>query len=225
LNDAEALEEAIGEDVAAVIIEGIQGVGGINLVDDGFLQSLRKKCDATGALLILDEVQSGYGRSGRFFAHQYADVAPDLITIAKGMGNGFPIGGVLISPKIQPWAGELGTTFGGNYLACAAGLAVLEVIETEKLIANAATLGDYLMDKLRGFAPLQHIRGKGLMIGFDVPEELKDLRRELLVHHKIFTGAAGTRTIRLLPSLALSIRQADEFLEAMEEALKLEAVR
>ncbi|HEX5552214.1 MAG TPA: aminotransferase class III-fold pyridoxal phosphate-dependent enzyme [Chitinophagaceae bacterium] len=225
LNDAEALEEAIGEDVAAVIIEGIQGVGGINLVDDGFLQSLRKKCDATGALLIVDEVQSGYGRSGRFFAHQYADVAPDLITIAKGMGNGFPIGGVLISPKIQPWAGELGTTFGGNYLACAAGLAVLEVIETEKLIANAATLGDYLMDKLRGFAPLQHIRGKGLMIGFDVPEELKDLRRELLVHHKIFTGAAGTRTIRLLPSLALSIRQADEFLEAMEEALKLEAVR
>lgn len=217
LNDANAFEKAMDDQVAAVIIEGIQGVGGIRIPDNDFLKLIREKCNLTGALLILDEVQSGYGRSGKFFAHQYAGIKPDLITMAKGMGNGFPVGGVLISPDIQPWAGELGTTFGGNYLACAAALAVLEVIENEKLIENALEKGNYLMDKLKEFSPLQNIRGEGLMIGFDVPDALKDLRKKLLFEHKIFTGAAGTNTIRLLPSLALTTRQADEFLEAMEE--------
>jgi acetylornithine aminotransferase len=224
LNDEEAFEKAITEDIAAVIIEGIQGVGGINLVNDKFLQLLRKKCDETGALLILDEVQSGYGRSGKFFAHQYAGIKPDLITMAKGMGNGFPVGGVLISPKIQPWIGELGTTFGGNYLACVAALAVLEVIETEKLMGNTVNVGNHLLWELRGFSALQNVRGKGLMIGFDVPDELKDLRKRLLLEHKIFTGASGSNTIRLLPSLALTKRQSDEFLEAMQEVLEGEKV-
>lgn len=225
LNDAEAFEKTITEAIAAVIIEGIQGVGGINLVDDKFLQLLRKKCDETGALLILDEVQSGYGRSGKFFAHQYAGIKPDLITMAKGMGNGFPVGGVLISPKIQPWIGELGTTFGGNYLACAAALAVLEVIENEKLMGNTVNVGNHLLRELRGFSTLQNVRGKGLMIGFDLPDELKDLRKRLLLEHKIFTGASGSNTIRLLPSLALTKRQSDEFLEAMEEVLEGERAR
>lgn len=224
LNDEEAFEKAITEDTAAVIIEGIQGVGGINLVNDKFLQLLRKKCDETGALLILDEVQSGHGRSGKFFAHQYAGIKPDLITMAKGMGNGFPVGGVLISPKIQPWIGELGTTFGGNYLACVAALAVLEVIETEKLMGNTVNVGNHLLRELRGFSALQNVRGKGLMIGFDVPDELKDLRKRLLLEHKIFTGASGSNTIRLLPSLALTKRQSDEFLEAMQEVLEGEKV-
>lgn len=225
LNDAAVFEKAITEDIAAVIIEGIQGVGGINLVEDKFFQLLRKKCDETGTLLILDEVQSGYGRSGKFFAHQYAGIKPDLITMAKGMGNGFPVGGVLISPKIQPWIGELGTTFGGNYLACAAALAVLEVIENEKLMGNTVNVGNHLLRELRGFSALQNVRGKGLMIGFDVPDELKDLRKRLLLEHKIFTGASGSNTIRLLPSLALTKRQSDEFLEAMEEVLEGENVR
>lgn len=219
LNDANAFEKAIDDQVAAVIIEGIQGVGGIRLPDNNFLKLIREKCDSTGALLILDEVQSGYARSGKFFAHQYAGIKPDLITMAKGMGNGFPVGGVLISPDIQSWSGELGTTFGGNYLACAAALAVLEVIENEKLMENALKMGNYLMDKLKTFPKLQDIRGEGLMIGFDVPDELKGLRKKLLFDYKIFTGAAGNNTIRLLPSLALTTRQADEFLDAMDELL------
>lgn len=219
LNDAEAFENAMDDEVAAVIIESIQGVGGIRVAEDAFLQLLRRKCDETGACLILDEVQSGYGRSGKFFAHQHAGIQPDLITMAKGMGNGFPIGGVLISPKIHPWLGELGTTFGGNYLACAAAIAVLEVIAQEKLVDNAREVGAYLMEKLSGFPMLEDVRGRGLMIGFDVPELRKATRQRLLDTYKIFTGAAGTRTIRLLPSLALSRRQADEFLEALEEEL------
>jgi acetylornithine aminotransferase len=190
------------------------------MVEDSFLRLLREKCDQTGALLILDEVQSGYGRSGQFFAHQSSGVKPDLITMAKGMGNGFPIGGVLVSPAIKPWFGELGTTFGGNYLACAAAIAVLEVIREEKLLDNARQLGTYLMEQLRGFPELEAVRGRGLMIGFDVPERLKELRRTLLFTHKIFTGASGARTIRLLPSLALTTRQADEFLESLSEAMK-----
>jgi acetylornithine aminotransferase len=225
LNDADALKEALTEDVAAVIIEGIQGVAGIRLPDDDFLTFAREQCDRAGALLILDEVQSGYGRSGRFFAHQYAGIRPDLITVAKGMGNGFPVGGVLIHPGVKPWAGELGTTFGGNYLACAAAIAVLEVIAEEKLIANAASTGTYLMEKLAEMEGLENIRGRGLMIGFDVPEELSELRKHLLYKHNIFTGAAASRTIRLLPSLALTIRQADEFLEAMEEEMRTVAVK
>jgi acetylornithine aminotransferase len=225
LNDAEALQEVLDEDVAAVIVEGIQGVGGIRLPEDGFLALLRQECDRTGALLILDEVQSGYGRSGRFFAHQQAGIKPDLITVAKGMGNGFPVGGVLIHPGVQPWAGELGTTFGGNYLACAAAIAVLDVLKEEKLIENAARVGDYLMEKLGEMEVLENIRGRGLMIGFDVPAELKDLRKQLLYKHHIFTGAAGSRTVRLLPSLALSMRQADEFLEALAEEISALAVK
>lgn len=217
LNDEDALKKAVDDKTAAVIIEGIQGVGGINLVDDLFFQLLREACDKNKALLILDEVQSGYGRSGRFFAHQYAGIKPDLITMAKGMGNGFPIGGVLINHGIKPWVGELGTTFGGNYLACAAALAVLEVIEKENLSDNALKIGNYLLENVAKFTRLQKVRGKGLMIGFDVPEELKDLRQKLLFDHKIFTGASGSYTIRLLPSLTLTKRQADEFLEALEE--------
>lgn len=219
LNDEDALKRTVDDKTAAVIIEGIQGVGGINLVDDRFFQLLRAVCDKNKALLILDEVQSGYGRSGRFFAHQYAGIKPDLITMAKGMGNGFPVGGVLINHEIKPWVGELGTTFGGNYLACAAALAVLEVIEKENLLENALHVGDYLLDNLNKFPKLQKVRGKGLMIGFDVPDELKELRNKLLFEHKIFTGASGSHTIRLLPSLTLTKRQADEFLEAMDEVL------
>lgn len=223
LNDVAAFEKAINDEVAAVIIEGIQGVGGIRMPDNSFLELLREKCSSNGALLILDEVQSGYGRTGKFFAHQYAGIKPDLITMAKGMGNGFPVGGVLISPDIQPWAGELGTTFGGNYLACAAATAVLEVIENEHLVNNALKTGNYLLNKLKEFPQLENIRGKGLMIGFDVPDELKDLRKNLLFNHHIFTGASGSNTIRLLPSLALTTRQADEFLEAMSEELAVKA--
>lgn len=219
LNDEEALKDTVDDKTAAVIIEGIQGVGGINLVGDKFFQLIRNICQEKKALLILDEVQSGYGRTGKFFAHQYAGIKPDFITMAKGMGNGFPVAGVLINPEIKPWIGELGTTFGGNYLACSAALAVLEVIETEKLMGNAVRIGNYLLENLKKFTKLQRVRGKGLMIGFDVPDDLKDLRKKLLVEHKIFTGASGTNTIRLLPSLALSKRQADEFLEAMEECL------
>lgn len=225
LNDAEALQEAMNEEVAAVIVEGIQGVGGIRIAEDAFLSLLRQECDRTGALLILDEVQSGYGRTGRFFAHQQAGIKPDLITVAKGMGNGFPVGGVLIRPGVQPWAGELGTTFGGNYLACAAAIAVLDVLKEEKLIENAGRIGDYLMEKLAEMEVLENIRGRGLMIGFDVPAELKDLRKQLLYKHHIFTGAAGGRTVRLLPSLALTVRQADEFLEALAEEISAVAVK
>lgn len=219
-NETEGLEQAIDEHTAAVIVEGIQGVGGIRVAEDAFLQALRKKCDECGAMLILDEVQSGYGRSGRFFAHQYAGVTPDLITLAKGMGNGFPVGAVLVGPHIEAWAGQLGTTFGGNYLACAACMAVLEVIEEEQLMENAANVGQYLIGRLQGLGQLQDVRGRGLMIAFDLPEELQDLRRKLLDNHKIFTGASGARTIRLLPSLALNARQADEFLDALEEELE-----
>lgn len=220
LNDIDAVEKAINEEVAAVIIEGIQGVGGIQVPDVSFFQFLRKKCDEAGAKLILDEVQSGYGRSGKFFAHQYANIRPDLITTAKGMGNGFPIGGVLIHPDIKPWAGQLGTTFGGNYLACVAGLAVLEVIEKENLIQNAQKVGEYLIKELRGIPQIQEVRGKALMIGFDLPKSLSHIRTNLLYHHKIFTGAAGPSTIRLLPALNLKKQQADLFLEAFKEALR-----
>lgn len=220
LNDEKAFTDAINKDIAAVIIEGIQGVGGIQLPDDSFLQLLSSKCKEAGALLILDEVQSGYGRSGKFFAHQYSGIEADLITIAKGMGNGFPVGGVLIHKNIKPWSGMLGTTFGGNYLACAVALAVLEVIEQEELMKNAAMLGTYWMDQLRSFAPITEVRGKGLMIGFDLPESLSSLRTDLLFKHHIFTGEAKPNTVRLLPSLALTKPDADMLLEALSVELK-----
>jgi acetylornithine aminotransferase len=215
LNDEAALSNAISNQVAAVIIEGIQGVGGIQLPHDSFLEFIAKKCKENNALLILDEVQSGYGRTGKFFAHQYSSIVPDIITIAKGMGNGFPVGGVMIHKDIKPWSGMLGTTFGGNYLACVASLVVLEVIEKENLIENASALGTYWMEKLKEFSSILEIRGRGLMIGFDLPEQLSGLRKDLLFKHHIFTGEAKPNTIRLLPSLALKKEEADLFLESL----------
>jgi len=220
LNDQAAFDHALDASVAAVIIEGIQGVGGIQLPTDAFLQHISKKAKQVGALLIMDEIQSGYGRTGKFFSHQFANIQADLITTAKGMGNGFPVGGVLIHPAIKPWAGMLGTTFGGNYLACAASLAVLEVIEQENLIANAHELGNYWIDQLNSFQAITEVRGRGLMIGFDLPESLASLRKDLLFKHQIFTGEAKPNTVRLLPSLALTHEEADQFLEALSVELK-----
>lgn len=219
-NDSEVLEAHITEEVAAVIIEGIQGVGGIHVPSVEFLEKLHALCRKAGALLILDEVQSGYGRTGKFFAHQHSAIRPDLITIAKGMGNGFPVGGVLIHPGIQPWSGMLGTTFGGNYLACAAALAVLEVIDQQNLIAHAGALGDKWLAELRKMSAIEAVRGRGLMIGFDLPAEHKDLRNKLLFNHHIFTGEAKPNTVRLLPSLALEQGDADVLLHALDAELK-----
>lgn len=220
LNDVSAFDQAIDNTIAAVIIEGIQGVGGIQVPDDLFLKHIAQKTKQAGALLILDEVQSGYGRTGKFFAHQHAGIEADLITLAKGMGNGFPIGGVLIHQNIKPWSGMLGTTFGGNYLACAAGLAVLEVIEKENLMTNAETLGNYWTTELRSYSTILDVRGRGLMIGFDLPESFAALRKDLLFKHFIFTGEAKPNTVRLLPSLALTKPEADIFLEALSAELK-----
>lgn len=222
-NDARALEDcfaAQGNEIAAVIIEGIQGVGGIRLADESFLQLIRSLCDQYQAVYIADSVQCGYGRSGKFFSHDYAGVNADIYSMAKGMGNGFPIGGILIAPHIKPRHGMLGTTFGGNQLACAAALGVLEVIEQEGLIEKARQRGMYLMNKLKTVAGIENVRGRGLMIGFDIAPELKDLRKYLLHQFNIFTGEAKPNVIRLLPSLALSKKQADEFLEALKEALE-----
>jgi len=216
LNDEAAFSAVLDQTVAAVIVEGIQGVGGIQMPSDSFLRFLDKKCKANGSLLILDEIQCGYGRTGKFFAHQHADIRPSIVTTAKGMGNGFPIGGVLIHPDIKPWSGMLGTTFGGNYLAAVAGLAVLEVMESEKLIENAATIGQHWMTELKSIPALQDVRGRGLMIGFDLPEEKKSVRNDLLFNHKIFVGEAKPNTIRLLPSLALSRAEADIFLNVLK---------
>jgi acetylornithine/N-succinyldiaminopimelate aminotransferase len=223
-NDLKAAEEKINSSVAAIIIEGIQGVGGIHISSNSFLELLSKKSKEVGALLILDEIQSGYGRTGKFFAHQYSSVKPDLITVAKGMGNGFPVGGVLINPNIKPWSGMLGTTFGGNYLACAAALSVLEVIESEKLFGNALSIGNYWMEQLKSFQSIKEVRGLGLMIGFDLPESLASLRKDLLFKHHIFTGEAKPNTVRLLPSLALKKSEANILLEALSAELKVTAL-
>ena len=220
LNDVDALTKALTNDVAAVIIEGIQGVGGIQLPDDSFLQVLESRCRELNVILILDEIQCGYGRTGKFFAHQHAGIKPHLITTAKGMGNGFPVGGVLIHPDIKPWSGMLGTTFGGNYLAMVACLAVLEVMEKENLIENAARMGDYLITALKSIEKIIQVRGRGLMIGFDLPEDKSKVRADLLFGHRIFTGEAKPNTIRLLPSLALSKAEVDIFLTALNESLK-----
>ena len=222
-NDEVALKACFtehGKEISSVIIEGIQGVGGINIANDSFLQLIRQLCDANGSVYIADSVQCGYGRSGQFFSHDFANVNADIYTMAKGMGNGFPVAGILIAPHIQPKYGMLGTTFGGNQLACAAALAVLEVIENEKLIENAKENGEYLMNKLKAIPVLKNVRGRGLMIGFDVPEELKDLKKKLLFDFKIFTGEAKPNVIRLLPSLALTRRQIDDFLDSLEEAIE-----
>ncbi|MDX1905511.1 MAG: aminotransferase class III-fold pyridoxal phosphate-dependent enzyme [Bacteroidia bacterium] len=203
----------------AVLIEGIQGVGGIYVPADAFLQEVRHLCDETGTVLILDEIQSGYGRTGRFFAHQHAGIRADLITVAKGMGNGFPIGGVLIGPQFTPWHGMLGTTFGGNHLACAAALAVLEVIQDEHLIAHAAEEGAYLMEALRTLPHVRDVRGRGLMIGVELDIPATPVRDQLLHHHHMFTGSAGAHVIRLLPPLTLTRAQSDVFLGALAQTL------
>src|SRR5258708_3571018 len=221
-NDEAALEECFqqqGKEIAAVIIEGIQGVGGINIAEVGFLQAIGRLCKEYGAVFVADAVQCGYGRSGKFFSQDHAGVDADIYSIAKGLSNGFPVAGIIIAPHLQAKHGMLGTTFGGHDLACAAALALLEVIEQEKLIANADEVGNYLMAELKKIPQLQRVRGKGLMIGFDVPEALKDLRKNLLWHQRIFTGEAKPNTIRLLPSLALRKKDADEFLEAIQEEI------
>lgn len=220
LNDSAAFLDVLDGDVAAVIIEGIQGVGGIQVPEDSFLQLLDEKCRENGTLLILDEIQSGYGRTGKFFAHQYSGIQPHLITMAKGMANGFPIGGVLIQPDIKPWSGMLGTTFGGNYLAAAAGLAVLEVMEQEQLMRNATLVGSHILGHLPEVDGIESIRGRGLMIGFDLAPEHKTVRHDLLFRHGIFTGEAKPNTIRLLPSLTLTMEEANLFLQALNEELK-----
>jgi acetylornithine/N-succinyldiaminopimelate aminotransferase len=219
LNDQVAFDSVMDDHIAAVIIEGIQGVGGIHEPSDAFLQHIENKCKHHGALVILDEIQSGYGRTGQFFAHHRSAIKPHLITIAKGMGNGFPVGGVLIHPTVKPASGMLGTTFGGNYLACVASLAVLAVMEKEQLVGNAKNVGEYLIHELKSFNSILSVRGRGLMIGFDVPEEKKYVRMNLLQKHKIFTGEAKPNTVRLLPSLALSKKEADVFLHALKQEL------
>jgi acetylornithine/N-succinyldiaminopimelate aminotransferase len=221
-NDSEALEDYFsknGKNISSVIVEGIQGVGGINVADESFLQTIRSLCDEHGAVYIADGVQCGYGRSGKFFSHDFAGVNADIYTMAKGMGNGFPIGGIIVSPKIRPKHFILGTTFGGNHLACAAALAVLEIIEEEKLMGNAVMVGKYLRDELSAIPELKNVRGRGLMIGFDIPEELKDLRKNLLFNQKIFTGEAKPNVIRVLPSLALKKRDAEDFIDAIREEI------
>lgn len=216
-NIERAEEELCKNDVAAVIIEGIQGIGGIHLPDSQFLHDLRKLCTKHGTVLILDEIQSGYGRSGRFFAFQHAGITADLITVAKGMGNGFPVGGVLISPQFEGKKGLLGTTFGGNYLACAASLAVLEVMKDEKLIDHSRKIGEYLLNKLKNFHNFRELRGIGLMLGIEYYENISALRMQLLKENLIFTGVSGTNTLRLLPPLTLTRDQADYFINCLKE--------
>ena len=236
LNNLEAWKAELAKgDVAACIVECIQGVGGIQLATAEFMQGLRAACDATGTVLICDEIQCGYGRSGKFFAHQWLGIRPDIITVAKGIANGFPMGAVLISPKFEAVYGQLGTTFGGNHLACAAALAVLDVIEGEGLIENARQVGDYLLDNLRalcsqpesasntnatdGPLTITDVRGCGLMIGIELSQPYKEVRGQLLHHDHIFTGCAGTNVLRLLPPLCLSKAEADIFLAHIKKYL------
>ena len=221
LNDIEAVEAAFqNEEYAAVIIEPIQGVAGIFEAEVEFMQQLQTLCNKHHVVLIADEVQSGYGRSGKFFAHQYANVSPDIIVMAKGMGNGFPIGGILISPSIDAKKGMLGTTFGGNHLACAAAIAVLDVIKAENLIDNAAKLGAYLQEQLKDCAGIKAIRGKGLMIGIELEAEYADLRNKLLFENHIFTGGAKNNVMRLLPPLSISKEEIDTFIDAFKKQLQ-----
>ena len=224
MNDLEAVNAELDkEDVAAVIIEGIQGISGIYAPDDEFLLGLSESCRSAGVVLILDEVQSGYGRSGKFFAHQYAGIRPDIITVAKGMGNGFPIAGVLISPEFEAVHGLLGTTFGGNHLACAAGIAVLEVMENEDLIEKSRESGAYLINELLNFPGISEVRGKGLMIGIELDQPAGPVRSALLNDHFIFTGSSSQpTTLRLLPALNVNREQLDQFLTSFEKILKKE---
>ncbi|MBK6976216.1 MAG: aspartate aminotransferase family protein [Cytophagaceae bacterium] len=219
-NDVEATKKAIDNETCAVIVEGIQGVGGIQVATEEFLNTIRAACDKTGAVFIHDSVQCGYGRSGKFFSYQYYKVKPDIISVAKGMGNGFPVGGILISPKFHAKHGLLGTTFGGNHLACVAAISVLDIIKKEKLVENAATVGTYLLEQLSTFKELKDLRGKGLMIGIELDKSVSEIRNKLLFEDHIFTGVAGANTIRLLPSLALTKTDADKFLEAFSKYVK-----
>jgi acetylornithine/N-succinyldiaminopimelate aminotransferase len=221
-NDEVALAnhfEHYGNDVSSVIIEGIQGVGGIREASKSFLQLIRSLCTKYNAVYIADSVQCGYGRTGQFFAHDYAGVQADIYSMAKGMGNGFPIGGILIAPHIQPKHFMLGTTFGGNHLACAAALAVLEIMEQENLLVNAKIMGDYLLEKLKAFPQIKELRGRGLMIGIEMPEEFVYVKNDLLLKHNIFTGEAKPNTIRLLPALNITRVEANLFLEAFAKTL------
>ncbi|MBQ4022800.1 MAG: aspartate aminotransferase family protein [Prevotella sp.] len=228
LNDLPAWEAELQKgDVCAVILECIQGVGGIQMVTEEFAKGLAEACKRYGTVLICDEIQCGYGRSGKFFAHQWLGIRPDIITVAKGIANGFPMGGVLISPDFKPVYGQLGTTFGGNHLACAAALAVLDVMEEENLVENARIIGDYLMEQLRSLRPddavhateILDVRGRGLMIGVDLSVPYKEVRSRLVYEQHCFTGCAGTNVLRLLPPLCLSRAEADDFMERLKKAL------
>ena len=222
LNDLEVWKAELQKgDVAACIVECIQGVGGIQLATAEFMQGLRQACDATGTVLICDEIQCGYGRSGKFFAHQWLGVQPDIITVAKGIANGFPMGAVLISPKFEAVYGQLGTTFGGNHLACAAALAVLDVIEGEGLVENARKVGEHLLSEIKELRNerIKEVRGRGLMIGIELDVPYKEIRQRLLMDEHVFTGCAGTNVLRLLPPLCLSMAEADEFLEKLQKTL------
>lgn len=220
LNDVEAMKAELTKgDVCAVIIEGIQGVGGIRIPSEDFLNALRQVCTDTKTVLILDEIQSGYGRSGKFFAHQYSGIRPDIITVAKGIGNGFPMAADLISPIFTPVFGQLGTTFGGNHLACTAALAVLDVMDEEHLVDNAANVGKYLLGELKKLPQIKDVRGRGLMIGLEFDYPVKDLRNRLIYDEHVFTGASGTNVIRLLPPLCLTMDEADEFLRRFKKLL------
>lgn len=221
LNDIEAATRLLeSQEFAAVIIEGIQGVAGIRMVDDDFLRRLSEVAAATGTLLIADEIQSGYGRTGKFFAHQHAGIRPDIITSAKGIANGFPMSAVLVSPEIRPEKGMLGTTFGGNHLACAAAIAVLEIMRDENLVENAARTGEKLIARLRAIPEIKEVRGRGLMIGMEIDGDASELRRKLLFGNHVFTGGAGIHTVRLLPPLTITDGEADIFIERLKKAIK-----
>ncbi|CAN5284331.1 aminotransferase class III-fold pyridoxal phosphate-dependent enzyme [soil metagenome] len=225
-NNEEQLEQIFSQqEIATVIIEGIQGVGGINVPSNSFMKKIKTLCENNNALMICDEIQSGYGRSGKFFAHQFADVKPDIITVAKGMGNGFPVAGVLIHPSIQAKHGMLGTTFGGNYLACAASIAVLDVLKNEGLIENAVDIGNYLSTELKKIEGVKEVRGKGLMIGIQLDFPVADLRRRLLQEHKIFTGSSSDKNIlRILPALTITRKEATLFLHAFKKIMDAQLV-
>lgn len=221
LNDTEAVRTELEKKCySSVIIEGIQGVGGIQVPNDQFMRDLRQICTDTDTVLILDEIQSGYGRSGKFFAHQYAGIEADMVTIAKGICNGLPMAGVIIAPKYTPVIGQLGTTFGGNHLACAGAIAVLDIIDSENLVDNAAKVGEYLIDELKKIEKIKEVRGRGLMIGIEFEEPIKEIRNQkLLMEQHVFTGVAGANTIRLLPPLCLSIDEAKDFITRFRKCL------